>query len=703
MKWATLGCLGSLVALFSLSLVYAESALNNNTKPLDIRLFYSLHYAGEPLVSPDQTRIIFTEYYYDQDQNTDTAFVNLVDISTGIVKALTPNVVGESYTAVDWLDDSHIAYTYNGSIYSKPLQENASGSMVFTPPWQAGTISIRDSIITFISSVYPDSNLQQTSDRRAQEKKNATTSAQVYDNLWPRHWDSWMTLRKPNVFSAPLIRDEDKWSVGSEMNLMSQLPVFHDPLIRWYADEYTLDDQGKNVAFVVRNPADDMATKTNVDIYLVPTDNSEKPRLLTDGYDGIAGGPVFSLDGRCLAWLQMETPGYESDIKRIYIYDIETGTSSSIARDWDRSPDSLLWSADGQTLFALVPDQGNVILFAVDVSSGERKQMTTSGTILSIALAGQDRLVFQLTDQDKDTNLYAIDIETKEQRQLTKVNSDILKDVYVGDAEDFWFAGALDEQVHGWLIKPPSFDATKKYPLAYIIHGGPQGSNQKVFGFSIWDSNMYASAGFVTVMVNFHGSTGYGQKFTDSINRQWGGYPYEDLMKGLDYLLEAHSYIDPERMIALGASYGGYMINWLNGHTKRFRAMVAHDGEFNSFDDWYATDELWFPEYDLGGTPYDPKSRKNYEEFSPERFANEFSTPTLFIHGGKDYRLGIENSLGPFTLLRRKGIPARFIYFPDEGHWISKKGNEIKWFTETFRWIAEYTNTTLPYTLDTNS
>ncbi|KAJ1815999.1 dipeptidylpeptidase [Coemansia sp. RSA 2598] len=677
--------------------VLSESALNKNTKPLDIRTYYSLHYVGQPLVSPDQTRVLFTEYYYDQEQNDEAAMVNIVDISSGAVKTLTPNAVGQTYEAIDWLDDSFIAYSYNGSIYSMPAQEDASGSLVFEPPWPIGTTKLRDKIIAFGANVYPDCNLQQTSDRRAEEKTNQTTSALVFDNLWVRHWDAWMTMRKPNVFAASLVRDGDRWSVGAERNLMAKLPPFHDPLIRWYADDYAMDKQGKTIAFVVRNPSDNMAAKTNVDIYLVPTDDSKKPMLLTGDSDGVASSPVFSPDGKYLAWLQMETPGYESDINRIYIYDVEAGTNRSVARDWDRSPDLLLWSSDGTSLFALAPDHGNTIVFSIDVSSGSRQQLTNNGTAIDIALAGSDQLVLQYTDQDKSTDLYILDIGTKKLRQLTDVNAEVLKDTYVGAAEDFWFVGARDEKVHGWLVKPPAFDPAKKYPLVYIIHGGPQESFLKTFGFSVSDLNVYASAGLIAAVVNFHGSTGYGQNFTDSIGGQWGGYPYEDLMKGLDHILEKHKYIDPGRLVAMGGSYGGYMVNWINGHTKRFKALVAYDGEFSSVLGWYSTDELWFTEHDMGGTPYDPKSRRMYEKYNPERFANEFSTPTLFFHGGNDFRLGLENSLAPFTLLRRKNIPARLVYFPDEGHLITRKGNEIKYLVETFRWIAEHTNTEIAY------
>ncbi|KAJ2699505.1 dipeptidylpeptidase [Coemansia sp. IMI 203386] len=683
--------------LAAVHLVLCDPSPDKNTKPLDIRTYYSLHYVGEPLVSPDQTRAMYTEYYYDQDQNTDTALINIIDLSSGSIKKLTPNVVGQSYQAIDWLDDNFIAYAYNGSIYSMPAQEDANASLVFDPPWPIGTTKLRDKSITFGANVYKDCNLQQTADRLLAEG-NRTTLAMVYDNLWVRHWDTWMTERKPQVFVASLVRDDDKWSVGTERNLMNGLNPFEgDPMISWSADDYSVDKQGQNTVFVARAPAQDMAAKTDVDMYLVPTDNTTRPKLLTAAYKGVASSPTFSVDGKYLAWLQMETPGYESDTNRIYVYDIDNQSVRSVASNWDRSPDSLLWSADGKSIYALAPDHGNTLLFAIDVQSGDISRLTSSGSVLAMVLVGQDQLLLQYTDQDKPTDLHLLDVGSGSMHQLTHVNRERLKDTYVGRAEDFWFTGARGDRVHGWLVKPPSFDPEKTYPLVYLIHGGPQECFLKTFGYSMADLNLYASAGFVVAVVNFHGSTGYGQNFTDSVRLQWGGYPYNDLMLGLDHLLATSKYVDSQKIVAMGSSYGGYLVNWINGHTDRFCALVAQDGEFSTTMGWYSTDELWMPEHDMGGTPYDPKSRPIYDRFNPEKFANDFSTPTLFFHGGNDFRLGIEHSLAPFTLLRRKKIAARLVYFPDEGHLITKKGNEIKFLVETFRWISEHTDTEILY------
>ncbi|KAJ2817689.1 dipeptidylpeptidase [Coemansia erecta] len=295
-------------------------------------------------------------------------------------------------------------------------------------------------------------------------------------------------------------------------------------------------------------------------------------------------------------------------------------------------------------------------------------------------------------------DIYTIDIGSAAtpMRRLTQANSKKLQNVYLGAAEDFWFAGARNEQVHGWMVRPHGFNESQKYPLALLIHGGPQQANGHSFSYAQWNPNMYASAGFVTVQINFHGSPGYGQNFTDSIQQQWGGLPYEDLMKGVDHVLTTYNFVDAQRLVALGGSFGGYMANWLNANTDRFSALVAHDGEFDLVSSYYSTDELWFVEHDLGGVPFTEGGRPNYERFNPERLASKFKTPTLFVHGASDFRLSLEQSLAPWTLLRRRGIPARLVYFENEDHWINHAGNSIRWYSEVLGWIAQWTAAAQP-------
>ncbi|KAJ2321103.1 Dipeptidyl-peptidase 5, partial [Coemansia sp. RSA 2702] len=545
----------------------------------------------------------------------------------------------------------------------------------------------------FTADVYSDGNISSVVEHRERERSRKDT-AQVFDNLWARHWNKWMTPVKSNLFAVNVSvagsAGGGQQEPGNEVNLMQKLAPVRDPLLRWDIESYAVTADGRRAAFVVRNPGPDMAWSTNVDLYLTSCDGSGQPELLTGASNGAASAPAFSADGTAVAWLQMETPGYESDIRRIFIHNVTTGETRTIARDWILSPHFMIWSADASTLHALVQDKGDNRVVNIDVATGKRTELTGAGSVNSIARLGADKLLSVYTNVTETADIYAVDAGSTEasMRRLTRVNQDKLQDIYLGAAEDFWFAGARGEQVHGWLVRPYDFNATQKYPLALLIHGGPQQANSHSFSFAQWNPNMYASAGFVTVQINFHGSAGYGQNFTDSIQGQWGGYPYEDLMAGVDHVLSSYKFVDPRRLVALGGSFGGYMANWLNAKTDRFAALVAHDGQFDMVSGYYATDELWFIEHDVGGVPFAAKDRPKFERFNPERLAAQFKTPTLFVHGASDFRLSLEQSLAPWALLRRRGIPARLVYFDNEDHWINHAGNSVRWYSEVLGWIS---------------
>ncbi|KAJ2401585.1 dipeptidylpeptidase [Coemansia sp. RSA 2559] len=677
-----------------------SGAYAKNTKPLDIRVFHSLHRAGPAVVSPDATRLLLTQSRYDPDEKATATYISVVDVASGATRRLTPDAAGEAYTNPLWFDSKTFGYMHGGALHRQPVAGRSNGTALYRPAVAVSAVAYRPGRLTFVASVYPNTTSLEESRRQGEAQKARADSAQLFDNLWVRHWDEWMTPKKPNVFAVPVEEDDDAhaWTFGKEVNLMDGLPAFHDPLIRWAAEDYCVDRQGRSVAFVVRRPSDDMPAQTDVDVYLVPIDGG-RPKLLTSDVQGAASAPAFSPDGTRLAWLQMEAPAYESDINRIYVHDIGSGNTTSVSRDWGLSPLALVWAADGRTIFAVAGDKGNNVVYSVDAATGSRQRLTERGSASGVRLLGSDRLVLMHSDQDKCGNVHVLDPGTRAMRQLTDINRRRLAGVYVGAAEDFWFEGARGDQVHGWLIRPPGFDAQKKYPVACLVHGGPQQYNAHTFSYTQWNPNVYASAGFVVVQINFHGSGSYGQNFTDSIACQWGGYPYEDLMKGLDHVLAAYAFVDPTRIVALGASYGGYMVNWFNANSNRFRALVSHDGLFSTPAFWYSTEELWFPEHDFGGVPYNPDARKTYDAFNPERLAANFSTPTLFVHGARDFRLSLEQSLAPFTLLRRKGVQARLMFFADENHWTTRTANSVKWYTEVLRWITTHTNTTLPYDL----
>ncbi|KAJ2682799.1 Dipeptidyl-peptidase 5 [Coemansia spiralis] len=669
--------------------------------PLDSHLFHSLRRISLPVVSPDQQRALFATSYYDPDANKEYNYISILDIELGNTTQLTPAFEGSDRASnLLWLGPSTAGYLSKGALYQHDLAPHTNGTLLFNATQSINSATYRSSsgLLLFTASTLADGKISSVA-KYLNEEKNRTDSAMVYNNLWARHWNKWMGDQKSTLFAINTTREAyGSWNLGREANLMQGLPPTKDQLLRWEVEGYTASEDGEHVAFVVRNPGPDMAWSTNVDIYLTAADGSRIPKLLTGTFKGAASSPTFSTDGSAVAWLQMETPGYESDINRIYVHNITTGNVYSVARTWDLSPQSILWSADNKVLYALTPDRGDRRLFSVEIATGKHQPLTGYGFVSNVARVGSSKLLVVYSNVTESSDIYTIDVGSSvsglrgPMKRLTSINGDKLGGVYLSEAEDFWFTGALRDQVHGWILRPAGFNATKKYPLALLIHGGPQQASMHAFGLGQWNPNMYASAGYATVIINFHGSSSYGQKFTDSIHQQWGGYPYEDLMKGLDHVISTYSFVDASRMVALGGSYGGYMANWINANTDRFRALVAHDGQFNVVAGYYSTDELWFIEHDLGGVPFTTSGREKYDKYNPERLADKFKTPTLFIHGANDFRLTLEQSLAPWTLLRRKGIPSRLVYFPDEDHWVNKMGNSMRWYEEVFKWMAQWTS-----------
>lgn len=661
----------------------------NTTDPLTIQLFHSLNHLGAPVISPDLTKALYTVSAYHQDSNTHSSYINLLDLTSGNITQLTENRPGTTLSNPFWFNTTTFGFLKRNAVYQQNIQYEAFPTLIFDPPIPISNVQYRASrqVLSFVASVYPNSTLEES---RALKRAEAmrTDSAMVYDDLWARHWNQWMTLEKPNLFIIPL------YNQTLQYNLCRQLPHVSDPLHGWSIDDYVVSPQGDRAILATR-PPQGVAWSTKSNLYLVATQpNRELPRLLNARTEGQASQPVFSQDGQRVAWLQMETGGYEADINRIYVYTIGSRETVAVAYNWELSPHSLAWSEDSLALYAVATDKGRNLIYSIPVTTGKPTRLTTAGSASGVRACYNNTLLYVHSQTHLPPDLHQLEIDTGRSHQLTHLNQELLRDVFLSPATDFWFRGAQTDLVHGWFLKPPGFDSAKKYPLALLIHGGPQQASTQSFGHSQWNPQMYAAAGFVTVQVNFHGSPGYGQNFTNSIRHRWGDLPYVDLMRSLSYLASRYPFIDKQRMVALGGSFGGYMVNWINGHTDgMFRCMVCHDGKFSTLSGYYGTDELWFPEWDLG-KPWDTQGRRILENNNPERFAASFKTPTLFVQGEHDFRIPVTESLAAWGMMRRRGVPARLVYFPDEDHWINKAGNSVRWFTEVLGWITRWTNTT---------
>ncbi len=534
--------------------------------------------------------------------------------------------------------------------------------------------------LAFTADVFPEcADITCSADRLAAAAARKS-SGMVFDKLFVRHWDQWKKGLRSHLFIAAF--DGDAGRLGPATDLTAGLDADVPSKPFGGVEEIAFSGDGKRLVYSARVAGKGEPWSTNFDLFEVPIRGGEAVNL-TAANPAWDTSPVFAPDGETLAYLAMKRPGFEADRFRIILRS-PSGEIREVAPAWDRSPRGLLFSADGKTLYATADDLGEHPLFAIDVQSGAVQKLVGDGSVSSPQLAGAE-LVFLRDSLRAPAELYRSAATGGEITAITAQNADKTQHLRMGETSQFEFAGWKGEPVHGWLVKPVGFDPAKTYPLAFLIHGGPQGSFGNHFHYR-WNPQVYAGAGYVAVMIDFHGSTGYGQAFTDSISEDWGGKPLEDLKKGMAYIDREYPFIDTERACALGASYGGYMINWIAGQwSDGFRCLVNHDGVFDNRMMYFATEELWFAEWEHGG-PYWEQSRA-YEADNPVNYVDRWKTPMLVIHGSLDYRIPETQGLGAFTALQRRGIPSRLVVFPDENHWVLSPANSLQWHDEVLAWL----------------
>jgi len=663
------------VALALAVLAGAHPAVAQQRRPMTFEDLLSVRSVADPQISPDGSLVAFTVTTASLGENRNVSRIWTVPAGGGTAKELTSG--DGSDRAPRWAPDGRtLAFISTRDGVAQVWRIAAGGGTPARVTAVSGGVSDFEwspdgKALYLVSDVkWP---LMQEIDRRTEDYP---TNARIFTSLFYRHWDEWRAGRRQHVLRYTF----------SDSRAVDITPIDRDvPTIALGGHDLAFSSVGSELA-VAYNPDSVVATSTNNDVFVMAPDGSGRQSITTNRANDHS--PSYSPDGRYIAYLAAEVPGFESDRQQLVLYERATGRRTPLAGEWDASVLAFAWMPDSRSVIAEVEERGNRVLYAVEIPTGRPTRLVTGGSNTGVQVSPRgDYLVFLRQSATAPAELYRSDPTGRALRPLTRINAAVTARLNLTPLEPFAFVGAAGDSVFGWVMRPPGFSARKRYPLVYLIHGGPQGAWLDEW-HARWNFAMFAARGYVVAGVNFHGSTGYGRRFTNSISRNWGGLPYDDLMKGLD-VLTARPYIDKDRVGAAGASYGGYMVYWMAGHTNRFRTLVAHDGIVNPFAMAGTTEELWFPSWEFGGPETSPAARALMEKWSPANFISQWSTPLLVVHSQLDYRVDLSEGLQAFTAAKLRGVPAKFLYFPDENHFVTRPRNRRLWWDTVLDWLDE--------------
>jgi len=676
-------------------------------RPFTFEDLMKLKRVGEPEVSPDGKWVIFSAVDVDLAANSKTPHVWIVPTAGGKEREI---IAEQDADRPRWAPDGRrfafMSTKAKGSQVWIADFDGSAGSVTATH--QLTTIATEASgelwspdgkNILFTSDVYPecDGDAGAESSCNANKLKEAEQSkvkALIFTHLLYRHWNAYKEGKRTHILVVAV--DSCVGTAGGGCRYVDLTPGDYDAPVFSLGgqDDYAFSPDGQEICYAFnhdKNPA----ASTNNDLWIVRVTGGPAKDITADN-PASDTSPLYSPDGKYIAYHAQQRPGYESDRFRLMLYDRKTGEKKNLTEDFDRWVGTFIWAKDSKRIYFTWENAGRSLLEIADIDkpvapssdSFQAPGEARSGYADDLNLSPDGKtLFFTFMTLQHPTEIYRAGFADPAHIPLSHFNDGLLSQVAMSPLEPFWFTGSHGDKVEGFLVKPPNFDASKKYPVKFLIHGGPQGAWGDDWSYR-WNPELFAANGYVVVMINFHGSTGYGQKFIDAINGDWGGAPFEDLMKGLDYTEEHYPFLDKDRECALGASYGGYMANWVLGHTNRFKCIVTHDGMFNAESAWGTTEELWFNDWEFKGTPYD--NRAMYEKWSPHQYARNFKTPTLVVHGQRDYRLDVSEGLQLFTTLQMEGVPSKMLYFPDEGHWVLKPQNSQLWYKTVNDWVDQW-------------
>jgi len=670
------------VAVFTVLLIGLCSLAAAQNRTYTIEDLLKVRRVGDPQVSPDGKHVAFTIGDVNFDANRAVNQIYIVSIDGGGLKQLTSG--DKSSSAPRWSPDGKkIAFTTGGQVWvmdndgddKKQVTKISTGAAA--PVW-----SPDGKWIAFTSDVYPDCNDDDCNKKKDEQAESSKVKAHIVTRLLYKHWDEWRDVKRTHVFVVS--------TNGGTARDLTTGDFDSPPYAAASGVDYAFSPDSTEIAYL-RNPDKVEAISTNSDIYVAPL-NGGPAKNITARNRGYDASPVYTRDGKFILYRSQATAGFEADRWRVMAYNRATGASVELTKGFDQQVDELVVSPDGNSIYFTAGDRGKSPIFKMPISGGVPQKVLPNVFASSLKITPDGRsLVFSSSSMASPAEIYWANVDGSGLTALSSANSQLMARANLKPAEEIEWTGALNRKIHGYIVKPTNFDPSRKYPLLVLIHGGPQSAWNDNWGYR-WNPQVFANAGYVVFAPNPRGSTGYGQQFVNEISGDWGGKPYVDIMNGVADVLRRNSYIDRSRIGAAGASYGGYMINWILGHNNdprfRFKVLVSHDGVYNLDSMYGATEELWFPEWEFKGTPWSNPAM--YTRWSPHKFVQNFNTPILIIHSELDFRVPIGEGMQLFTAVQRKGIDSKFLTFPDEGHWVLKPQNSQLWFHTVLDWVDKY-------------
>jgi dipeptidyl aminopeptidase/acylaminoacyl peptidase len=674
--------------ILSASVAAAPAPLSEPATPFSVQDMVRLERISDLAASPDGKHLVFTQRSADLEANKGRTSVWMLEIGkrNAVPQRLTD--AANNANSAEWSKDGKYVYFLSNRSGSSQVWRATPGGdaeQVTQLPLDVGSFHVSPKLDRLLVSldVFLDCTDLTCTKQRLDSASKSLASGVLHKELFIRHWDSWSDGRRSQLFS--LLLDTSGAANGKAVGISGGVgDVPGKPF--GGREDYAFSPDGSQVAFSSRGMKGE-AWSTNFDLYLVPADGSSLPRNLTADNKAADAQPAFSPDGSQLAYLAQDKPASEADRFHLVLLNLKSGTPRPLTQNWDRSIASFAWSRDGKSLFATTDHLGQRPLWAVDVASGRASAITGAGEVEGFTV-GTNKIFYAMSSLAAPADVYAVGFTGGKAAQLTRVNQAALEKRKFGEFAQYNFPGWNNENVFGYVMKPADFKKDRKYPVAFIVHGGPQGSFGNAWSYR-WNPQAFAGAGYGVVFIDFHGSTGYGQAFTDSISGDWGGKPLDDLKAGLDAALKDNPWLDGDHVCALGASYGGFMMNWIAGAwPDRFKCIVSHDGIFDNRSMYYSTEELWFTEHEFGGPEF--SNSAPYNKFNPIDHVSQWKTPTLVIHGALDYRVPDSQGIGVFTALQRRGIPSELLYFPNENHWVLKPADSVQWYDTVLAWLAQW-------------